>query len=96
MGTKSILKFEDVLIDFNNGMGVEKLALKYHVGKLKIKSLLLENGVEMKKRGGQKQNTVHPEELTPEMTETEMVKKLGYDRIWDCGLIKYIWKKPEE
>ena len=30
------------------------------------------------------------------MTETEMVKELGYDRIWDCGLIKYIWKKPEE
>lgn len=59
MGTKSILKFEDVLTDFNNGMGVEKLALKYHVGKLKIKSLLLENGMEMKKRGGQKQNTVH-------------------------------------
>lgn len=59
MGTKSILKFEDVLTDFNNGMGVEKLSLKYHVGKLKIKSLLLENGIEMKKRGGQKQNTVH-------------------------------------
>jgi hypothetical protein len=30
------------------------------------------------------------------MTETEMIKKLGYDRIWDCGLIKYEWynKKP--
>lgn len=26
-----------------------------------------------------------------EMTETEMVKELGYDRIWDCGLIKYVW-----
>ena len=38
----------------------------------------------------------HPDILTPEMTETEMVKKLGYDRIWDCGLIKYVWKKPEE
>jgi hypothetical protein len=38
----------------------------------------------------------YPELLKPEMTETEMVKKLGYDRIWDCGLIKYIWKKPEE
>jgi hypothetical protein len=25
------------------------------------------------------------------MTETEMVKELGYDRIWDCGLIKYVW-----
>ena len=27
------------------------------------------------------------------MSETEMIKELGYDRIWDCGLIKYIWKK---
>lgn len=25
------------------------------------------------------------------MTESEMVKELGYDRIWDCGLIKYVW-----
>ena len=29
------------------------------------------------------------------MTETEMVKELGYDRIWDCGLIKYVWKREE-
>ena len=27
------------------------------------------------------------------MTETEMAKELGYDRIWDCGLFKYIWRK---
>lgn len=27
------------------------------------------------------------------MTENEMTKKLGYSRIYDCGLIKYIWKK---
>lgn len=27
------------------------------------------------------------------MTETEMVKELGYDRIWDCGLFKYEWKR---
>lgn len=26
------------------------------------------------------------------MTETEMVKELGYSKIWDCGLLKYIWK----
>ena len=55
MRTKVELKFEEVLEDFNNGMGIEKLATKYHVGKLKIKALLLENGIEMKKRGGQKQ-----------------------------------------
>lgn len=27
------------------------------------------------------------------MTETEMTKKLGYSKIWDCGLIKYVYKK---
>ena len=27
--------------------------------------------------------------LPLEMTETEMVKQLGYDRIWDCVLFKY-------
>lgn len=26
------------------------------------------------------------------MTETEMVRELGYDRIWDCGLLKYVWE----
>lgn len=31
--------------------------------------------------------------LNESMTETEMVKKLGYDRIWDCGLIKYTYVK---
>jgi len=24
-------------------------------------------------------------------SEAEMAKELGYDRIWDCGLIKYVW-----
>ena len=35
----------------------------------------------------------YPDILTPEMTETEMAKELGYDRIWNCGLIRYVWKK---
>ena len=38
----------------------------------------------------------YQEQLNENMTETEMVKTLGYDRIWDCGLIKYIWKKEME
>lgn len=29
------------------------------------------------------------------MTETEMSEKLGYYKIYDCGLIKYVWKKEE-
>ena len=31
-----------------------------------------------------------------EMTETEMMKELGYDRIWDCGLFKYVWINPNK
>ena len=27
------------------------------------------------------------------MTESEMTKKLGYSKIYDCGLIKYVWYK---
>lgn len=27
------------------------------------------------------------------MTESEMTDSLGYSKIWDCGLIKYIWKQ---
>jgi len=26
------------------------------------------------------------------MTESEMTKELGFDKIWDCGLFKYIWR----
>ena len=33
--------------------------------------------------------------LPLEMTELEMMKELGYDRIWDCGLIKYVYKKED-
>ena len=29
------------------------------------------------------------------MTETEIAKELGYDRIWDCGLIKYVYRNPD-
>ena len=28
------------------------------------------------------------------MTESEMTEKLGYYKIWDCGLFKYVWKNP--
>lgn len=31
----------------------------------------------------------YPTLLNMSMTESEMVKILGYDRIWDCGLFKY-------
>lgn len=31
--------------------------------------------------------------MSPDLTESEMVSKLGFYKIWDCGLIRYIWRK---
>jgi len=32
-------------------------------------------------------------ELTDDMTVDEMIRKLGYYRIYDCGQYKYVWKR---
>jgi len=39
----------------------------------------------------QKLNKIYGLPLT--MTETEMTEKLGYKKIYDCGLIRYVWKQ---
>ena len=30
------------------------------------------------------------------MTEKEMCDKLGYFRIWNCGLYKYVWRNSQQ
>ena len=43
---------------------------------------------------GFRKNILHKKYGLPlTMSETEMTEKLGYSRIYDCGLIKYVWKK---
>lgn len=37
----------------------------------------------------------YPDQLNDNMTEFEMATKLGYGRIWDCGLFKYVWYNKE-
>ena len=34
----------------------------------------------------------YPDILNASMTEDEMTKKLGYYKIYDCGLIRYVWR----
>ena len=41
------------------------------------------------KFGFRKQTLNRKYGLDLSMTETEMIKELGYDRIWDCGLFRY-------
>lgn len=40
-----------------------------------------------------KNNMIKKYGLDDKLTEWEMAKKIGYDRIWDCGLLKYEWEK---
>lgn len=30
------------------------------------------------------------------MSESEMATSLGYSKVWDCGLLKYVWTKKED
>ena len=48
------LNQKEIIQDYLDGMGAEKIALKYHIGKLKVNAILDENGIPRKKRGGQK------------------------------------------
>lgn len=48
------------------------------------------------KFGFRKQILAKKYNLPLTMTEKEMTEKLGYFRIWNCGLAKYVLKKEEE
>ena len=50
------------------------------------------HGERLHKFGFRKQLLHKKYNLPLTMTENEMTKELGYYKIWDCGLIKYIWR----
>lgn len=58
---KNKLKEEDIksIIDdyVNNNIGLIPITEKYHIGKIKVKKILSDNGIEIKKRGNQKKDT---------------------------------------
>lgn len=57
MKNKVILNKEEIVNEYiNTKIGVEKMALKYHVGKYRIKMILEEMGISIKKRGAQSNN----------------------------------------
>ena len=47
------------------------------------------------KFGFRKQKLSKNYNLPMELTEMEMCKRLGIEKIWDCGLLKYVWRKEE-
>lgn len=55
MGKGKSIPFEisDVIKDYQSGMGVNPICEKYHIGKVKVRKIIADAGLEMKKRGGQ-------------------------------------------
>ena len=53
------------------------------------------HGLRMHKFGFRKQILHKKYGLPLSMTESEMTKHLGYYRIWDCGLLKYVWRNTD-
>ena len=53
------------------------------------------NGLERIHKFNFRKQTLHKKYgLSLEMTEKDMTEALGFYRIWDCGLIKYVWNNP--
>lgn len=62
--------------------GVLKPDYFYHKnGKRYLKSMFRKSGIQRH----------HPEVYHSEKTEREMMHEAGYDRIWDCGKIRWVW-----
>ena len=54
------------------------------------------DGNERKHKFGFRKNTLHKKYgVSLDLTEKEMTEQLGFERIWDCGLYKYVWTKAE-
>lgn len=67
------------------GFKLEKICkpdYRYAVGNKRIHKFNMRKNILHKKYG-----------LPLSMTEKEMCNELGFYRIWDCGLFKYVWKK---
>lgn len=91
----SVISFADRrwTLDINHNMytklgfmikSVNKPEFRYYNGKL-------DRYKRIHKLNLSKRNLIKRYDLDPKLTELEMTKMLGYDRIWDCGLVKYIY-----
>lgn len=49
----------------------------------------------LRKEKFRKQILMKKHGFSEDMSETQMAKELGYGRIWDCGLFKYVWRNPD-
>jgi hypothetical protein len=92
----NIKSFADRRWTFNDGENIyNKLGFKF-INELKpdYKYVNRINPIERIHKFNFRKETLNKRYNLPlSMTELEMTKELGYDRIWDCGLLKYIWKQ---
>ena len=92
----NIKSFADRRWTFNNGENIyNKLGFNF-INELKpdYKYVSKVNPIERIHKFNFRKETLNKRyDLPLSMTELEMTKELGYDRIWDCGLLKYVWKQ---
>ncbi len=101
---------KEIVIDYTESkLSIEKIAIKYKIGKIKVKNILRDNNISLNKKGNQKKifevqtniDITHKfnfgkkniKKKYPDVdlnkSEFQIMSELGYDKIWDCGLIKY-------
>jgi hypothetical protein len=71
-----------------------KLGFKFEYTTPPAYHYAIDDGCERIRREQFKKNKISKKyNLPKELSEMEMAKQIGYGRIWDCGLFKYVWKK---
>lgn len=69
---------KDIINEYlNNNMSIEKLSLKYKIGKIKLKKILSDNSIDLKQRGGQQKHIFTPFKynLTDKIVECKVCSK---------------------
>lgn len=56
----------------------------------------INNGMErIRREQFKKDKLIKKYNFSKDLSEMQMAKQIGYGRIWDCGLFKYVWRKEE-
>ena len=73
---------------------VRKLGMKTDTDDFTYRMFAWNKPVERIHKFNFRKQTLHKKYGLPlTMTESKMAKELGYYKIWDCGLYRYVWKK---
>jgi len=73
------------------GVSISELSRRYKTSNPTVRKWLIYYGITRKFQKHKLEKML--DTFNPNLTEFENMKMNGYDRIWDCGNVKFVWNK---